>query len=347
MIDKPRIGLIARMDRTGLGYQTKALFDLLKPAKTLVVDSTPFKEGFQQNPEWYHLENNALNLNQEQFVAYTKGMGNDLAFEWLVYDLDVIITCEVPYHDRLYQMARERGIKVILQPNAELNPHFENKTLDKPDYFFLPSPWLEKESRQLGVTTVLCPPPITLKPKYDPIFKHEGEVNVLHIAGKRALADRNGTQIVEKALAGLDGVNLTIRDQAVEDIRNQEDMYKGNYHVVLMPRRYGGLCLPMLEALSQGLPVVMPNIEPNNTILPKHWLMPVKPFNSSTIRTKRAIKSYTVDDREVVDAVIRFKAMNQDQFDFERANARGLYEKHVKGLDLWMDYITQIKEGKL
>lgn len=153
---KPRIGLIARQDRTGLGYQTKALFDLLKPEKTLVVNSTPFN-GNAQIPEWYHLPQD-FSKPQDRFVAYTLGMNDDLAFDWLVYGLDVIITCEVPYHDKLYEMARKRGIKVILQPNAELNPHFQLPALDKPDYFFLPSTWYKDETLQLGVPTVVCPP---------------------------------------------------------------------------------------------------------------------------------------------------------------------------------------------
>lgn len=343
---KPRIGLIARMDRTGLGYQTKALFDMLKPDKTLVVDSTPFKEGFQQNPEWYHLENNALNMNQTQFVAYTKGMNNDLAFDWLAYDVDVIITCEVPYHDRLYEMARERGIKVILQPNAELNPHFENKKLDKPDYFFLPSTWYEEETRALGITTVVCPPPISLTPQFRAITKEPGTLNVLHIAGKRALGDRNGTKIVESALQGIPGVNLTIRDQAREDIENQADMYKGDFHVVLMPRRYGGLCLPMLESLSQALPVLMPDISPNDSLLPKHWLMHVNPYNYTKLRTKRPIRSWSVFDDQVHDAIIRFRAMNQEQFNYERGQAQAVYSKYLDSQQ-WMKYIYQIMEGKL
>lgn len=339
-MDKPlKIGLIARMDRTGLGYQTKALFDLLQPVKTLVVNSTPFKEGYEQIPEWYQTDG----INR--FVAYTMGMNDDMAFNWFAYDLDVIITCEVPYHDKLYELARARGIKVVLQPNAELNPHFRQKDLDKPDYFFLPSTYYEEETRSLGVPTVVCPPPISLKPAHNPINKEVGHVKVLHIAGKRALADRNGTLLVEDALKDMEGVELVIRDQAKEDLRNQEDMYRGGFHFVMMPRRYGGLCLPMLESLSQGLPVVMPNISPNDGILPPEWLMKVGGHNR--IMTKRAINAYQTERAAIRDAVIRFRAMDQRQYDFEREHAHLLYEKHLKALPKWMEYLNKIKEGTL
>lgn len=341
---KPRIGLIARMDRTGLGYQTKALFDLLKPTKTLVVNSTPFN-GNPQIPEWYHLENNAQNLNQDRFVAYTLGMNNDQAFDWFLYDLDIIITCEVPYHDNLYAMARERGIKVILQPNAELNPHFNDSVLPKPDYFFLPSTWYEKETRALGVPTVICPPPIAMEPSNNPIFKDEGVLKVLHIAGKIALADRNGTQIVEKVVKDIPGIELTIRAQSEENFINQADLYKGGHHVVLMPRRYGGLCMPMLEALSQGIPVLMPEIKPNVDVLPPEWMFGID--FSSAVKTKRIIRAFASNHNSIRSTLDRFKNMSQFDYDKERQKAHAIFKAHEESVKKWDEYINQIFKGEL
>jgi len=329
------------MDRTGLGYQTKALFDLLKPDKTLVVNSTPFN-GNAQIPEWYHLPQD-LSKPQNRFVAYTLGMNDDLAFDWLVYGLDVIITCEVPYHDKLYEMARKRGIKVILQPNAELNPHFNQPTLDKPDYFFLPSTWYKDETLQLGVPTVVCPPPIAMLPANNPVFKDHGTLKVLHIAGKKALGDRNGTEIVKK-LNDMPGVELTIRSQAEDNFPLQQDLYKGGFHVLLMPRRYGGLCMPMLEALSQGMPVLMPDIEPNKSVLPENWLL--KTNFKSTLMTKRLIHSYATDMTAIRSTLERFKDMDQLQYDEERSKARAVFADHQKAVQRWEFYINRIVEGK-
>jgi glycosyltransferase involved in cell wall biosynthesis len=36
----------------------------------------------------------------------------------------------------------------------------------------------------------------------------------------------------------------------------QQTLYEG-FDALIMPRRYGGLCLPMNEALTSGLPVIM------------------------------------------------------------------------------------------
>jgi glycosyltransferase involved in cell wall biosynthesis len=41
---------------------------------------------------------------------------------------------------------------------------------------------------------------------------------------------------------------------------------------MILPRRYGGLCLPMNEALMSGLPVVMTDVSPNSVVLPKELL---------------------------------------------------------------------------
>ena len=141
-----RCGLIARMDASGLAYQTKALHDLLKPSKTLVIDSTPFNGREQVGyAHWY----------THGDVRYSYGfIENSLLLEF-IKDIDVVITCEVPYNDNLYRICKKRGIKTILQPNAELNPHILNRRLDLPDAFFLPSTWLEGETRSVGIPTYI------------------------------------------------------------------------------------------------------------------------------------------------------------------------------------------------
>jgi glycosyltransferase involved in cell wall biosynthesis len=53
--------------------------------------------------------------------------------------------------------------------------------------------------------------------------------------------------------------------------------YWHNYQdvdAVVLPRRYGGLCLPANESLGAHVPVLMPDIDPNNRWLPREWLVP-------------------------------------------------------------------------
>jgi hypothetical protein len=68
--------------------------------------------------------------------------------------------------------------------------------------------------------------------------------------------------------------------------------------VILIPRRYGGLCLPAQEALSFGRALVMPDVSPNADwpILP----LPARFAADSTIRTVAGeIPAAIVEPRDV------------------------------------------------
>lgn len=325
-----KLGLIARSDHTGLGYQTHALYKLLKPDEVLLIDSTPFN-GNEQHPEWY------------MGASVSMGFPEDDTIRGFLEGIDVLLTCEVPYNDHLYAIAREMGVRTVLQPNAELNPHFINKGLDLPDYFFLPSTWYEDETRELGVPTYLCPPPIDINPKEKKNTKKQGELNVLHIKGKKAAFDRNGTEAVE--LLNIPGVNITIHDQKLNNVDKQEDIYKGNYDVVLMPRRYGGLCLPMYEALAHGLPVLMPNIPPNNEVLPESWLF--SPNTSRQALTKRKIRVYDFSPSEIEKKLIEFRDMTDEEYQTSKNWANDLYLGYKDNLDEWDELLAMVaKKGK-
>lgn len=41
----------------------------------------------------------------------------------------------------------------------------------------------------------------------------------------------------------------------------------------VLPRRFAGLCLPAQETIGCGIPVLMPDIDPNNRWLPASWLL--------------------------------------------------------------------------
>lgn len=194
-----RIGLICRADRSGLGYQTRALAKLLKPSKVMIIDSTPFNSR-EQNFQWYKdIPDRTISHG---FIT------DEEAKDWLE-GMDILVTCEIPYNDKLFAIARQRGIKTVLQPNPEFNLHFQNKHLPKPDAFFLPSSWYQKETEYL-LKSYYCPPPIDLRPRFKPVDKKPGSLNILHIAGRRAAFNRNGTDLLLKAAQDVPGLNVTI-----------------------------------------------------------------------------------------------------------------------------------------
>lgn len=328
MVTDIKIGLIARADRTGLGYQTRALYKLLNPTKVLLINAT-FK-GTETNYDWYP---NAL---------VSDGFPSDRLISEFLTDIDVAISCEIPYNYSLFTIARQRGIKTILQPNAELNQYFSNRSLPKPDMFFLPSHWLERETRALGVETVYCPPPVDIEASVNMTVKESGNVNILHVAGKKAFLDRNGSDDVE-CLRNIAGINLTVTNQSTNNFENNADIYKGDYHYLLIPRKYGGLCLPMLESLSQQLPVIMTDIPPNNLILPKSWL--VSTLRPQKRMMKRAINVYENNRQAIINKALELRDKDNQEYQKDIETASKLYESHQKEVEMWHFYINKLVKG--
>jgi glycosyltransferase involved in cell wall biosynthesis len=141
---------------------------------------------------------------------------------------------------------------------------------------------------------------------------------ILHIAGKRANSDRNGTDIVVEMLKyskadyelvikvqgdydpQCDDPRLTIDNSNPDD---RADLYAG-FDLMVLPRKYGGLCLPMNEALMSALPVIMTDISPNNSILPPEWL--VEAEWSSKLEFKGLTDIYETDPKKLAELVDRF-----------------------------------------
>ena len=313
-----RLGIIARADKTGLGNQTKELVDMLQPDKILLIDSSHFN-GNKQYPEWY--DGYDVKTTQAGFIS-------NMEVNDFLSGIDVLISCEIFYNKRLSALAHRRGIKTILQYNYEFFEYFVVDGMRLPSVLVAPSVWnIDIMEKAYGHATnlVYLPPPTTPE-----IFVEAKEANlakkhkrILHIAGKRANSDRNGTDIVIEMLKyskadyelvvkvqgdyspDCNDPRLTI-DNSNPD--NRGDLYSG-FDFVVLPRKYGGLCLPMNEALMSGLPVIMTNISPNNSILPFEWL--VKAEWKETLQFKGATDIYEADPKELAKVVDDF-FMNKD-----------------------------------
>lgn len=308
-----RLGIIARADKTGLGNQTKELVDMLKPSKILLIDSSHFN-GNKQYPEWY--EGYDVMTTTEGFATYFE-VGEFLK------DIDVVLSCEIFYNHRLTALAHRRGIKTILQYNYEFFEHFIHDGIRQPHILLGPSLWnIDKMKEYFGSHSriIHLPPPTTPE-----LFVKAKEMNmakkhkrILHVAGKRAHNDRNGTDIVIEMLkyskADYELVVTTQGDykpncndpRLTIDSSNPDDratLYSG-FDLMVLPRKYGGLCLPMNEALLSGLPVIMTNISPNNTILPSKWL--VEASWDRIINFKGPTDSYETDPQKLAELVDKF-----------------------------------------
>ena len=294
-----RLGIIARSDNTGLGNQTMELVKMLNPDKILLINSQFFNNN-KQHPEWYKGYN---------VIETRKGMPKTNEIIEFLEGLDVVISCETFYHLELVDRAKKQGIKTILQYNYELFGHLAHPEWTLPDVLLAPSIWnLDLIMDQFGSKTkVMHLPP----PTDQSLFNEARDINlskdhkrILHIAGKKAAKDRNGTETIlemikyskedyELVIKSQTPLNLVCKDSRVKieigDPDNRQDMYTG-FDAMVLPRRYAGLCLPMNEALMSALPVFMTDISPNNAVLPRKWL--AESTKIDTFRTKSMVNVY-------------------------------------------------------
>lgn len=272
----------ARMDNSGLGQQTYEFYKNMQPYKTAVMDISVLERSpervMKQFPKRY------------KDVTFIKGIPTDNDMRNFLHDLDVVFICESAYNMDFYRLAKEYNVKVAVQYNYEFFDWFSN-AFTLPDLFIAPSKWnydiIEQfcHDKDIKHTYLHCPVNRKeIKRRYIDQAK-----TFIHIAGRPADHDRNGTYTFLNAMAMTEGELKGIvytQDKKLEteigqeypsikvrtNVENYKEMYKKG-DVLVLPRKYGGNCLPLNEALSAGVPVIMTNISPNNEFLPKQWLV--------------------------------------------------------------------------
>lgn len=340
-----RLGLIARADNSGLGVQTHEFFLNMSPDKTMVVDISK-------------LNGNRIYPSRYPGATVTHGFPTHEEIDRFLEGLDVVFVAESPYDYYLYSRARELGVKTAVQYNYEFFDWFARPELPKPDLLIAPSIWHYEQVGQWcvenGVQHVYLHCPVNrLTVPYREISKAKV---FLHSAGRSAAYDRNGTEIVIRAsrfvksdvkilvhFQGEQGLPHQVtrsfedylRMQAIEgdpnklsivrlDHESYADIYKMG-DVLLLPRRYGGNCLPLNEALSSGMPVIMPNISPNRYLLPHAWLLPAEKIGEFTPRT--TIDIYDVDPRVLAETIDQFADMSEERMKRQSHLADTIAEK--------------------
>lgn len=305
-----RIGLLAYSTDTGLGNQTLEFYKHMKPAKTMVVDLSRL---------------NGMETHHDRFpdAMIVKGIPGCNEMDEFARDLDLIFVCETPLNYCLFEKAEARGIKTVLQYNYEFLDYLQKPDLPKPSVLAAPTIWNKKhvESRNIAPIIDLLVPVNDERIRPREITECR---TISHVAGKQAIHDRNGTMIFIKAALKcgsrfkyriyaqslddatqrqIEKAKQSIDLEVIENLENYEDIYAEG-DVLVLPRKYGGLCLPMQEALAAGMPVIMPDVDPNNARLPKQWLVPAKKTGSFMARTD--IDIYEADANFVAFAMLEF-----------------------------------------
>lgn len=251
-------------------------------------------------------------------AKWVKGLPTDRdCRDFLSDGVDVVYSAETFYNPCLPDIARECGVKTVLHINREfldLN--------DRPDLWAAPSMWHYNE---IPEPKVFLPVPIDLA-KFPTRPPQPKATRFLHVIGRPAVHDRNGTADLLGALAYVRSpieVTLTCQDehyisgllasrriprhiklrQRTGDVPDNADLF-ADQDVLVMPRRFGGLCLPVNEALGAGMPVAMPDISPNNAWLPTDWLVPAE--SRGEFRAKTRVEIFSADHRALAAKIDQF-----------------------------------------
>lgn len=268
--------MIARAENRGLGTLSWEWYRHMKPDRTLVV----IPEGVRHAQLTSHLER----FPGATVVSFDGALPERGCMEWLD-GLDVVYTAETFYDWRFCAWAKELGVATVCHVMPEWFRDQWNVGSSAPTAWWAPTSW---RMNRLPEGTRHVPVPIATD-RFKPWTPHEGPFRWLHVAGAETHFHRNGTPAVLKAATLLrEPQEIVIRSQTrgydaprehvtidYTDLPNYWDGYDG-YDAMLMPRRYAGLCLPVLEAFAAGLPVVMTNMSPQASDWPV-LLAPTKP----------------------------------------------------------------------
>lgn len=324
-----KLGVIARADDRGLGNQTWEVARNLNPERVLVVRSPGSeRQGFEP-----HLDR----FPGATVVTDKAGaLPEDVVREWLD-GLDVVYSAECLYDVRLADWAHVHGVATVIHAN----PEFFRPDDVHPTAWWSATDW-RLDTLPEGARVVPMPAPIDRfdEPDYDL------PMSVLHVGGRPATGDRNGTDIALAVAGLLPDVPFTVTSQSdlgssLENVtvtRHQGDYWTlyADHTVLLMPRRYGGLCLPVIEASAAGLAPIMLDVDPNRA-----WpaeLVPATPAHDVRVPAG-PIKAYQGDPHQLAD-LIRASGPTQ------RQRARDWAEAHSWDAlrPVWLDELGRAAE---
>ncbi|MBP6041813.1 hypothetical protein KA529_02235 [Candidatus Saccharibacteria bacterium] len=297
-----RIGVLAFATETGLGYQAKSYIKHLPVTKVLELDSSLFHKNLTRQ-NWYKRSNRV------------KGFPEDKTLDKFVKDLDIVLFAETPINDKIYEIARANNVKTVNVVNWEF---FDNTTKDKkllPDAIIMPSKWYAEEANKFckaaGIKVFQLHHPVDREVFQ---FSLRNSRKHFHLAGRPTTEyDRNGTQDYLSAYP--EGAVTIQKDSMAQRLKIQypnariltnlehSELYNSG-DILVLPRQYGGNCLPLNEALSCGLPVIMPDVSPNNSFLPGEWLVQLESSELIDLGSKIELNKVSIDSmKQTVSAV--------------------------------------------
>lgn len=269
-----KIGFIARCDDTGLGNESAAFVEHMKPAKVLKV----LVGDKKQHPERF---------DGKEFY----GVPDDAAIEWLCEGMDVIFAIETPYNRYAFAIARRMGVKSVLRINYEYLDAYTGNTM--PDLYVSPVDW---NMEWVPKPNMVLPFPVdTDRVKHRQVRRAQ---TFVHVAGNLGYMDRNGTNALTQAipLVKAHAKFIIYAQQPIPQLtdarveyrvppKDYADLYKDG-DVLIAPRLHSGQSLVVNEAQAAGMAIMATDMAPLNAMLPKEMLIPVKRMSAVDIKRR-------------------------------------------------------------
>jgi glycosyltransferase involved in cell wall biosynthesis len=286
------LGFIARCDNTGLGIESVDFVRHMHPDKILVAMAKMYgdhPERFASEPDVVYLEKPPDEVELDRFLT----------------GLDTVFCIELPYDWGLLDAARARGIRTILRINYE---YLADPLPHQPDLLIAPIDWYQPEG------TMILPFPVD-RERFR--FKRRMRADTfLHVTGRIGRFGRNGTPELLQAiplvrsdvrfliyaqteLPAIDDPRVEIR---IGDFPDNAVLFEEG-DIFVLPRRYGGQSLPMNEALSAGLPVLMSDMRPQNAFVPRELLVSCQSFDE--LHLDRTVEYAAIDPAAIAAAIDR------------------------------------------
>lgn len=297
---KLKIGFFARVDDTGLGSESEAFIKYLQPAKILEIA----------------IGNKPQHRGKFGGIRCEGEPGKD-AIQEFSKGLDIIFSIETFYNPFACSTIRQCGVKSALRVNYEYLDTLVG--MNKPDLFILPLDW---NAQYIPNPKIILPWPVDTE-RFRPREIRTAKTFV-HIEGNGGYMDRNGTDIVLKAIPFVKSPARFIiwSQRKSPKITDQRILWRGSAtrpeelydegDVLLYPRKHSGQSLVVNEAQAKGMAIMMTDMEPQNKFLPPALL--IKPMKIFQTEIKRLIDCAIIDPREVAKKVDEIYGQNIWQY---------------------------------
>lgn len=329
-----KIAIIARYDNSGLATLSREFVRHLKPHKVLLVENG-VNQTFPERFEEYNTKRVIRTITPD-------------IMDWLLEDIDVVLSFETFYDYGIVKEARKRNVKTALMPMFEMTNEAGFPLM--PDLLLCPSKLDYDTFKDYSTKVVYIPVPVAT----DRLIwkKREKAQTFIHSASHGGMSGRKGTQLFLDAISLVKDPFVRFKIFTWRNVYNIPDEPRleikvvnfKNYwqlwregDILVYPQDYNGICLPIIEAMASGLGVITTDIYPFNEYVPKELLF--KP--SLMYKTRAAPQLMEVDAAKISPGIIARKI---DEFANKDISKISIYGRDWAQKNNWETLLPQYEK---